>query len=53
MLKIKFFFHDLNRSINQWLAQNPNITIINTNIAADNGGWLYSILYQEGVSTDE
>lgn len=34
-------------SINKWLEENPNITIISANTVANHGGWGYIILYKE------
>lgn len=49
MLKTKLFknFYDGTDKINEWLKQNPNITVISANTVANHGGWGYIILYKE------
>lgn len=35
-------------SINKWLEENSNITIVSVNTVANVAGWGYIILYKEG-----
>jgi hypothetical protein len=43
-----FFIQDRNNSdqINDWLEDNPNITVLFTNTFANDAGWGYMILYK-------
>lgn len=41
-----------NAEINEWLKQNPNISILSTNSFANESGWGYIILYKLYKETD-
>lgn len=56
MIKVKFFFTNLQNSVQTWLYEHQNIDIISSNLTSNDYGQAYSILYKEtdvGNDADE
>jgi hypothetical protein len=47
MIKIKIFYAPEESTINLWLQDHTNIEVISSNLACNEYGWRYTILYKK------